>query len=113
MEVIEKTRKKLAINYERTCNCEASHINCLSAKQWLKNQLGVWQFNYEARDIRDKNLHPATFPISLSKRIIELFTHEGELVFGRVPRYARVGFSASTPHIAAGNSLTIYAFLRW
>jgi DNA modification methylase len=52
----------------------------MTAKDWLKSQLGVWQFFYEGRDIRDKNLHPATFPISLSKKVIELFTHEGELV---------------------------------
>ncbi len=52
----------------------------MEAKDWLKSQLGVWQFAYEKRDIRDKNLHPATFPISLSKKVIELFTHEGELV---------------------------------
>jgi len=49
-------------------------------KEWLKSQLGVWQFIYEARDIRDKKIHPATFPISLARKIIELFTHEGELV---------------------------------
>jgi DNA modification methylase len=52
----------------------------MTAKEWLKSQLGVWQFSYEGRDIRDKNLHPATFPIALSKKVIELFTHEGELV---------------------------------
>jgi len=52
----------------------------MTPKEWLKSQLGVWQFNYEARDIRDKNIHPATFPISLAKKVIELFTHEGELV---------------------------------
>ena len=40
----------------------------------------MWQFNYEKRDIRDKNLHPATFPLSLSRKVIELFTHEGEVV---------------------------------
>jgi len=73
-------RTKLNIGYERTCDCKPSHINCMTAKEWLKSQLGVWQFNYEARDIRDKNIHPATFPISLAKKIIELFTHEGELV---------------------------------
>ena len=72
--------KKLDIDFNRTCNCKSNHINCLTAKEWLKNQLGVWQFYYEGRDIRDKNVHPATFPISLSKRVIELFTHEGELV---------------------------------
>ncbi|PMP84280.1 MAG: DNA methyltransferase [Caldisericum exile] len=52
----------------------------MTPKEWIKNQLGVWQFNYEGRDIRDKNLHPATFPISLAKKVIELFTHKGELV---------------------------------
>ncbi len=72
--------KKLNINYGRTCDCKKSHINCLTPKEWLKNQLGVWQFYYENRDVRDKKAHPATFPISLSKRVIELFSHEGELV---------------------------------
>lgn len=71
---------KLGINYIKTCECKPNHINCLTASQWIKNQLGVWEFYYEKRDIRDKTLHPATFPLSLSKRIIELFTHQGELV---------------------------------
>jgi len=73
-------RTKLNVGHERTCSCEPSHINCMTPKQWLKSQIGVWQFNYEARDVRDKNIHPATFPISLAKKVIELFTHEGELV---------------------------------
>ena len=70
---------RLSIGNERVCDCKATHINCLTAKEWLKNQLGVWQFNYESRDIRDKKVHPATFPLSLSRKVIELFTHEGEL----------------------------------
>jgi len=73
-------RKILKIGNNRTCKCPQTHINCMTPKEWLKSQLGVWQFFYESRDIRDKNLHPATFPIALSKRIIELFTHQGELV---------------------------------
>jgi len=73
-------RSRLNIGCQRTCNCKPSHINCLAAKEWLKSQLGVWQFNYEARDIRKKDIHPATFPISLARKVIELFTHEGELV---------------------------------
>lgn len=72
--------QKIKIGHTRTCNCKATHINCLTAKEWLKCQLGVWQFTYESRDVRDKKLHPATFPIALSKKIIELFTHQGELV---------------------------------
>lgn len=70
---------KLPIGYRRSCGCKPNNLNCLTAKEWLKNQLGVWQFSYEKRDVRDKNLHPATFPLSLSRRVIELFTHEGEL----------------------------------
>jgi DNA modification methylase len=56
------------------------HLNCMTAKEWIKSQLGVWQFTYSGRDVRDKDLHPATFPISLSKKVIELFSHEGELI---------------------------------
>ncbi|NLP17532.1 MAG: site-specific DNA-methyltransferase [Firmicutes bacterium] len=70
----------LDIGYEKTCECPPNHINCMTAKEWLKAQIGVWQFYYEGRDIRDKELHPATYPISLAKKCIELFTHEGELV---------------------------------
>ena len=73
-------RTSLGIARDRLCGCKPNHLNCLSAKEWLKSQLGVWQFNYEGRDVRDKKVHPATFPISLATRVIELFTHEGELV---------------------------------
>lgn len=68
------------ISSTRTCDCPSNHINCLTPKEWLKAQIGVWQFFYEGRDIRDKDIHPATYPIALSSRFIELFTHRGELV---------------------------------
>ncbi len=71
---------KLQIGTVRTCDCPPNHLNCMTPKEWVKSQLGVWQFNYERRDIRDKNIHPATFPISLARKVIELFTHKGELV---------------------------------
>lgn len=70
----------IPIGFERTCNCRPNNLNCSTAKEWVKCQLGVWRFNYESRDIRDKGVHPATFPISLSTRILSLFTHEGGLV---------------------------------
>ncbi|MBI4295900.1 MAG: site-specific DNA-methyltransferase [Chloroflexi bacterium] len=72
--------QKLRIGTTRTCNCPRSHLNCLTAKEWMKSQIGVWQFNYEHRDIRNKEIHPATFPISLATKVIKLFTHQGELV---------------------------------
>jgi len=80
--VIEEVKhiKKLNIPYERTCNCKPNHINCLTAKEWMKSQVAVWEFAYEKRDIRDKTIHPAVFPIGLPKKCIELFTHKGELV---------------------------------
>ena len=62
------------------CRCPESHLSCISPKEWIKAQLGVWRFTYEGRDIRDKRIHPATFPIALARRVIELFTHVGELV---------------------------------
>jgi len=70
----------LDIGYTRTCDCPKTHINCLTAKEWLRCQLGVWQFTYKGRDIRDKKVHPATFPIALARKVIDLFTHRGELV---------------------------------
>ena len=65
---------------DRICDCPPKHLNCLTAKEWIKRQIGVWQFAYESRDVRDKTIHPATFPIALAKAVIELFTHRGELV---------------------------------
>lgn len=70
----------IEIDNKRICGCKSNHINCLTAKEWLKSQIGVWQFNYESRDIRDKSKHPAVFPISLASRLIQLFSHAGELV---------------------------------
>ena len=72
--------KKLHLTTTRTCECASSHINCMTAKEWIKCQMGVWEFFYEGRDIRDKNKHPATFPIALARRCIDLFSHQGELI---------------------------------
>jgi DNA modification methylase len=79
-ETATSLSKKLDIQTGRTCECPPTHINCLTPKEWIKCQMGVWQFNYESRDIRDKAKHPATFPIALARRCIELFSHEGELI---------------------------------
>lgn len=70
----------LDLTHQRVCGCPPAHLNCLTAREWLKAQIGVWQFFYEGRDVRDKKLHPATYPIALARRCIELFTHRGELV---------------------------------
>ena len=75
-----ETLTKLSIPYQRTCRCPSSHLNCMTAKDWIRSQIGIWQVYYEKRDIRDKAVHPAVMPIALAKRAVELFTHTGELV---------------------------------
>ena len=72
--------KKLNISYSKTCDCKINHINCLTAKEWIKSQVAIWEFFYEKRDIRDKDIHPAVFPIALPAKCIRTFTHKGELV---------------------------------
>jgi DNA modification methylase len=70
----------IAIGYEKTCDCSRNHLNCLTAKEWIKCQVGIWRFSYSGVDIRDKAVHPATFPVALAKQVISLFSHQGELV---------------------------------
>lgn len=76
----KKPSKVIEIGYQKTCDCPENHINCLSAKEWIQSQVAIWEFSYEKRDIRDKSIHPAVFPIGLPTKCIKLFTHEGELV---------------------------------
>lgn len=75
-----QTTEYIKINNSRLCDCKKGFLSCIEARDWMKNQIGVWQFMYEPRDIRDKNVHPAVFPIAMAKRVIEQFTHKGELV---------------------------------
>lgn len=72
--------KRIDVGYKKICDCSPKRLNCMTGKEWIRSQLGVWKFIYEKRDVRDKNLHPATYPISLAQKCIELFTHRGELV---------------------------------
>jgi hypothetical protein len=50
--------EKIDINYTKTCSCADNHINCISAKEWLKGMVTIKEFYYEKRDIRDKTIHP-------------------------------------------------------
>ena len=72
--------KPLRIRHDRTCNCPSNRISCVNAKEWVKGMVAIQPFYYTARDIRDKNVHPAVFPISLPLHFIRLLTHEGELI---------------------------------
>ncbi len=89
VEMIETT-KKLQINFVKNCDCPSNHISCITAKEWVKGQVAIQEFEvteddikefyYGARDVRDKNVHPAVFPIALPTHFIKTLTHKGELV---------------------------------
>ncbi len=114
--LLETKRCRLDIGHERICNCPSNHLNCMNPKEWIKSQLGVWQFSYEGRDIRDKNVHPAVYPIALARKCIELFTHQGELVLdpfvgsgttlvaARDAQRNALGFDINQKYIALCNS---------
>jgi DNA modification methylase len=70
----------IQIGHDRLCDCKQGYLSCIEAKMWMRNQIGVWEFKYESRDVRDKKVHPAVFPIAMAQRVIEQFTHKGELV---------------------------------
>jgi DNA modification methylase len=72
--------KLVEIGYKKTCHCPATHIGCSTAKEWVKGMVTIQPFYYEKRDVRDKDVHPAVFPISLPSHFIKLLTHKGELV---------------------------------
>jgi DNA modification methylase len=82
--------KKLNMGFVKTCDCVSSHISCITAKEWVKSQVAIKEFPitdgeikefyYEGRDIRDKDVHPAVFPIALPAHFIKTLTHKGELV---------------------------------
>jgi DNA modification methylase len=70
----------LKIGYTRTCDCRPKNLSCITAKKWMARMSGIVEFFYGKRDIRDKKVHPAVFPIALPKYFIELLSHKGELV---------------------------------
>lgn len=80
MNTLSTLQKTLEIGYKKTCQCPGSHVSCSTAKEWTKGMVIIQPFYYEKRDVRDKDIHPAVFPIALPRHFIKLLTHKGELV---------------------------------
>ena len=68
----------------KVCRCSDSAVNCLPKHKWYKNQVPIW--NFTKRELKceferySKQVHPAVFPRVLAHRIIETFSHKGEVV---------------------------------
>ncbi len=69
---------------ERTCACPKGAMNCLSEREWLRNQVPIWWFRARELNTRfdsfSRQQHPAVFPSVLAKRVIKNYSHENETV---------------------------------
>ena len=102
--IYPSNRSIIDIDYQKECDCQDNHLNCLTAKEWVKRMPSVQEFQFEKRDIRDRLVHPATFPISLATWGITLFTHRGELV---VDPFAGVGTTLLSARDTRRNAIGI------
>ncbi|NLC12175.1 MAG: DNA methyltransferase, partial [Firmicutes bacterium] len=54
--------------------------NHLGGKKWIKYSISIWDDLQKSREEQQLQ-HPAIFPVSLAKRVVEVWSREGELVF--------------------------------
>ena len=52
----------LDIDFKRSCDCASNHLNCLTAREWMKAQIGVWQFYYESGTSATRRCTPRPSP---------------------------------------------------
>ncbi|UCH71971.1 MAG: hypothetical protein JSW62_06160 [Thermoplasmatales archaeon] len=48
-ETKPKVKKPLEIGFKKICSCKPNHINCITAKQWIQNQVAIWELYYKNR----------------------------------------------------------------
>ena len=78
----EIKRKGLLLNMrmkKRMAGRKKERFNELDGKTWEKYSISVWDIVKTPEEVRLK--HPAMFPVELCKRLIEIFTKRGDLVF--------------------------------
>jgi DNA modification methylase len=57
---------------------KTGRLNTLDGRTWSKYSLSIWDITKSRQETKLK--HPAMFPIELCKRLIEIYTREGDLV---------------------------------
>jgi DNA modification methylase len=77
-------------------------MNCLSEREWLRNQVPIWWFPAAELktkfDMLSRKQHPAVFPSALAKRVIKNFTHENETVLDIFSGVGTTLFAAQNTH---------------
>lgn len=68
------------LSTKRICGCEGARLSCLNASEWFARQNPVWEFTRCEEDTAARGLGVDAFPLALAERVIELYTHRGELV---------------------------------
>ncbi len=53
-------------------------LNALDGKTWTRYSISIWNISKTVEETRLR--HPALFPIALVKRLLEIFTHPGDVV---------------------------------
>jgi len=110
--IASKGRFDRAISRKRREEAGLPHLATITSEEFLEATIDVWEIPSEsARKIG----HPAPFPVDLPRRLIELYTYEGDLVLdpfmgsGSTAVAARrsgrhyVGFETEAEYIAIAN----------
>lgn len=84
----------------RTCECPKEAVNCLTEREWLRNQVPIWSFNAKELNIKfdmiSRKYHPAIFPSALAKRVIKNFSHENGTVLDTFSGVGTTLYAAQT-----------------
>lgn len=59
----------------------SSTFNGMSAKEWVLNSRNVWSDVFQPPRTKEEAEHGATYPKSLTDRLISMYSKEGDLVF--------------------------------
>lgn len=68
----------------RSCKCPQGAVNCLSEREWLRNQVPIWWFGARELntkfDLQSRQQHPAISPSALARRVIKNYSHANDTV---------------------------------
>ncbi len=75
--VASKNRFDRALSTKERSQCGLPYLSTIGRDEFMESTLDIWEFPPEKAKAVG---HPAPFPIELPKRLIELYTYEGDIV---------------------------------